>query len=214
MQSADPSASASGRYRRLSPFNTEVREVVGEIYEDLARNARIDGLLFHDDATLDDFEDASPAAGRRSRIGDCRFDRGPPRRPGPLRQKWTERKTEALIAFTHELARVGRYQGTIKTARNLYALPVLAPETGEWFAQSLPAFLAAYDYTAVMAMPLMEGAAKPDAWLDSLVRESGHNRARWRRRSSNCRAWTGGPGLRCQPAPLVAQLRSCSSWAR
>jgi len=172
VQSADPGASASGRYRRLTPFNTEVREVVGEIYEDLARNARIDGLLFHDDATLDDFEDVSD--GGRQALADW----GLPlsiealRADPALMQKWTERKTEALIAFTHELsARVGRYQGTIKTARNLYALPVMEPETRVHFAQSLPAFLAAYDYTAVMAMPLMEGAANPDAWLDSLVRE-------------------------------------------
>ncbi len=63
------------------------------------------------------------------------------------------------------------YRGAIKTARNLYARPVLEPASQAWFAQSLPDFLAAYDYTAVMAMPLMEGAAKPEAWLDALVRK-------------------------------------------
>lgn len=80
-------------------------------------------------------------------------------------------KSDALIAFTQELAtRVREREGVIKTARNLYALPVLDPKTESRFAQSLPAFLAAYDYTALMAMPLMEGSAKPDAWLDNLAR--------------------------------------------
>lgn len=172
VKSADPDAPASGRYRRLSPFSAEVRDVVGEIYEDLARNARIDGLLFHDDATLDDFEDASEPGrqalaewGLPASVEAIRADPA-------LMQRWADRKSEALIAFTHELTeRTGRYQGSIKTARNLYALPAMEPDTRIRFAQSLPAFLAAYDYTAVMAMPLMEGAAKPDAWLDSLVRK-------------------------------------------
>lgn len=172
VHSADPDAPASGRYRRLSPFSTQVRETVGEIYEDLARNARFDGLLFHDDATLDDFEDVSDAGrqalaewGLPDSVEAIRAD------PAQMR-KWAERKSESLIAFTHELAaRAGKYQGSIKTARNLYALPVMEPETSVRFAQSLPAFLAAYDYAAVMAMPFMEGAAQPDAWLESLVRK-------------------------------------------
>ncbi len=74
VESADPGASASGgRYRRLTPFSAQVRDTVGEIYEDLARHARFDGLLFHDDAMLDDFEDASAAAQQvLCRRGDCR----------------------------------------------------------------------------------------------------------------------------------------------
>jgi biofilm PGA synthesis lipoprotein PgaB len=88
-----------------------------------------------------------------------------------LSARWASRKTEALVAFTLELAqRARRYEGTLRTARNLYALPVLEPQTEARFAQSLPAFLAAYDYTALMAMPFMEGAAQPEAWLDRLVR--------------------------------------------
>lgn len=172
VHSADPDAPASGRYRRLSPFSTEVRETIGEIYEDLARNARFDGLLFHDDATLDDFEDVSDAG--RQALADWGLPDSVEaiRADSAAMQKWADRKSEALIGFTHELAaRAGKYQGSIKTARNLYALPVMEPETRVRFAQSLPAFLAAYDYTAVMAMPLMEGAEKPDAWLESLVRK-------------------------------------------
>ena len=173
VHSADPAAPASGsRYRRLTPFSAEVRDTVGEIYEDLARHARFDGLLFHDDATLDDFEDSSPAAqqayaewGLPPSIDAIRAD--------PLLfERWTQRKSATLTAFTLELAqRVRRYQGSIKTARNLYARPVIEPQSQARFAQSLPDFLSAYDYTALMAMPLLEGAARPDAWLEALVRK-------------------------------------------
>lgn len=173
VQSADADAvSAHPRYRRLSPFSADAQRVIGEIYEDLARHAPFDGLLFHDDAVLDDFEDASPPAlqtyqewGLPASVEAIRSD-------PQLLQRWTELKTRALIDFTGELAkRVRDYQGAIKTARNLYARPVLEPAAQAWFAQSLPDFLAAYDYTAVMAMPLMEGAGKPEAWLDVLVRK-------------------------------------------
>lgn len=171
VHSADPDAPASGRYRRLSPFSAQAREAIGEIYEDLARNARIDGLLFHDDATLDDFEDAS-AAGRQALAEWGLPDSVEVLRADPaLLRRWTERKTAALIAFTRELAdRVRVHQGTVKTARNMYALPVLDPQADVRFAQALPAFLDAYDYTAIMAMPFMEGAASPDRWLEGLVR--------------------------------------------
>jgi biofilm PGA synthesis lipoprotein PgaB len=171
VQSADPNAATSGRYRRLSPFSSEARRVIGEIYEDLARHARFDGLLFHDDATLDDFEDVS-VAGRQAlaQWGLPGFIEGIRADPA-LMQRWTGRKTAALIDFTRELAdRARQHQGVLKTARNLYALPALEPHTEAYFAQSLPAFLAAYDYTAVMAMPYMENAVKPDLWLDRLVR--------------------------------------------
>ena len=173
VQSAGADAApAHPRYRRLSPFSADAQRVIGEIYEDLASHAAFDGLLFHDDAVLDDFEDASPPAlqayqdwGLPPSVEAIRSD------PQRLR-RWTELKTRALIDFTGELAeRVRDYQGAIKTARNLYARPVLEPSARAWFAQSLPDFLAAYDYTTLMAMPLMEGAAKPDAWLDALVRK-------------------------------------------
>jgi biofilm PGA synthesis lipoprotein PgaB len=47
---------------------------------------------------------------------------------------------------------------------------VLNPGSEQWFAQSLPAFLAAYDEVAVMAMPRMEKAANPNKWLLNLAK--------------------------------------------
>jgi len=173
VRSIDPAAPASGgRYRRLTPFSAQVRETIGEIYEDLARHARIDGLLFHDDATLDEFEDASPAARETYAAWGLPASLEAIHADPQLFNAWSSRKTAALVSFTAELAqRVRRYQGTIRTARNLYAAPVLDSSAEARFAQSLPAFLAAYDYAALMAMPMLEGAQHPDAWFGALARK-------------------------------------------
>ena len=49
------------------------------------------------------------------------------------------------------------------------ARPVLEPASEAWFAQRLEPFLAAYDITALMAMPQLENADDPQAWLRSLA---------------------------------------------
>lgn len=157
-------------YRRLSPFNREVQRFVGDIYEDLAKNAHIAGLLFHDDAYLSDYEDASPWAlaaykawGLGESLEEIRSD------PQRFRQ-WSRRKTEYLAAWTRALAERARlYSQDLKTARNLYAAVVMDPRAESWFAQSLEVFLGHYDYTALMAMPYMENAGDPERWLRRLV---------------------------------------------
>jgi biofilm PGA synthesis lipoprotein PgaB len=161
------------QYRRLSPFDATVRARIGDLYEDLARYAIFDGLLFHDDALLSDFEDASPAAlrvytanGLPGSIAALRAD------PATL-QRWTQFKTRYLTDFTHELtAKVRAIRGPqVQTARNLFAEPMLNPDSEAWFAQNLDNFLANYDWTAPMAMPLMEGknVHQSGAWLEDLV---------------------------------------------
>jgi biofilm PGA synthesis lipoprotein PgaB len=81
-----------------------------------------------------------------------------------------EPRTQALIDFTLELkASAEKWRPKLKTVRNLYARPVLEPASQAWFAQRLDLFNHAYDYTALMAMPWMEGSGKPEAWLDTLV---------------------------------------------
>ncbi|SPA17546.1 putative polysaccharide deacetylase associated with biofilm formation; putative lipoprotein [Cupriavidus taiwanensis] len=161
------------QYRRLSPFDPVVRARIGDLYEDLARHAFFDGILFHDDALLGDFEDASApalaayrAAGLPGSIAELRAS------PEQM-QRWTRMKSRALVDFTHELTtRVREVRGpAIKTARNIFALPVLQPQSEAWFAQNLDDFLAAYDWTAPMAMPYMEQvpAGQENAWLDRMV---------------------------------------------
>ena len=139
---------ATDPYIRLSPWDPQVRQQVTDIYEDLARYASFNGILFHDDAVLTDVDD------------------------GP--QTTTRQKSQLLIGFTHALSlAVKHIRGPqIKTARNMFALPILQPESEAWFAQNLDDFLAEYDWTVPMAMPLMESvpADESDAWLARLVK--------------------------------------------
>ncbi|MDO9103798.1 MAG: poly-beta-1,6-N-acetyl-D-glucosamine N-deacetylase PgaB [Methylovulum sp.] len=158
-------------YTRLSPFQPEARAFVAEIYEDLAKYCNFDGVLFHDDGILSDYEDVSPVA-----LAFTHQAWGLPGQfeqlhaTGAMRLAWAQHKTELISQFTDELAnRVRTYRPGIKTARNMYALPLLKPYSEEWYAQSFETFLAHYDYVAIEAMPFMEEAEHPLEWLAELV---------------------------------------------
>jgi len=160
------------QYWRLSPFDARVRQQIAEIYEDLASHAFFDGLLFHDDALLGDFEDASPAAlaaYRAAGFGDIADIHVSPERL----HAWSRFKSLALIDFTLDLTdRVRAIRGPqIRTARNLYAQTILNPDAETWYAQNLDDFLAAYTWVAPMAMPRMENVPQKEelVWLDTLV---------------------------------------------
>lgn len=157
---------SQANYRRLSPFHPEAKRIIGEIYEDLAKYNWFNGVLFQDDAYLNDFEDANPKA------LDYYAHHGFPRsiaaiRKNPkLMQRWTRLKSKALVDFTDYLMqRVRRYRLVHKTARDIYAEAVLNPYAEEWYAQSLGLYLKHYDYPVVMAYPYMENAASPERWL-------------------------------------------------
>lgn len=161
-------------YTRLSPFNPEARQYVGEIYEDLAKHCNFNGILFHDDGILSDFEDVSPRAMEFSHDVwgmPAEFDKI--HASSELRLRWAQHKTELIGQFTDYLAdKVRYYRPYIKTARNFYSLPLLKPYSEEWYAQSFPAFLRHYDYVAVEAMPFMEEAEDPKKWLIELVQKT------------------------------------------
>ncbi len=157
---------------RLSPFSPEVRRVIGEIYEDLGAAGIFDGIAFHDDAILGDREDASPEA-----LAVYARDWGLPasveaiRGDPALSARWAREKTAYLVRFTEELRqRTERTRKPLRTSRSILAGPVLDPAAEAWTAQSFPAFLAAYDETAVMAMPFLENARDPDAFMERLLR--------------------------------------------
>lgn len=136
---------------RLDPTRPEAAALIGDLYEDLAISAHFTGLLFHDDAYLREDEvlaDGSTGAAR----------------------------TRRLIDFTRQLEqRAEHWRPKLVTVRNLFAQPVLEPASEAWFAQQLPAFNEAYDFTALMAMPYMESAARPTEWLEHLVRAVGRS---------------------------------------
>lgn len=132
---------------RLDPFLLDTQRIVGDIYEDLAAAGYAAGLLFGDDAVLRDDDGLSSSA------------------PLPGRTR-----TDALIAFTAELSRrAARWRPNLKTARNLLAAPVLDAAAERFTAHDLGRFAQSYDLVAVMAMPELENAAEPDAWLQQLV---------------------------------------------
>ncbi len=157
-------------YPRLSPFSSKARKIIREIYEDLAKSAVIDGILFHDDVTLSDYEDDSVMAraqyknwGLKSTVEEIRSDRSE-------FLQWTKLKTVYLDDFALELAQVVRnYRPDLKTARNLYAQVALNSNAQEWYSQSLSDSIKKYDYTAIMAMPYMEQANDAGAFYNQIL---------------------------------------------
>ncbi len=209
---AAPVASTDG-YQRLSPFDPRARQILGDLYEDLGRSSIFYGLVFHDDATLTDFEDASPSALKAYEQAGFGRDIGVIRADPEQMQRWTRFKSQALVELTRELAaRVKTQRGPqIITVRNMYALPVLRPESEQWFAQNLDDFLLAYDWTAVMAMPRMEGI--PDrravAWLNQLVDAVARHPQGLRRTVFEVQA-VDWPGKGQPPRPLAS--RQVAGW--
>lgn len=157
-------------YPRLSPFSPKAKKVIREIYRDLAKSSYIDGILFHDDVTLSDFEDDSPSAraqykkwGLSGSVTEIRSDR-------KQFDRWTKLKTDYLDHFAQQLAHIALdEQPGLKTARNLYAQVALNPNAEEWYAQSLSESIKHYDYTAIMAMPYMEQAEDSQQFYKDIV---------------------------------------------
>jgi biofilm PGA synthesis lipoprotein PgaB len=146
-------------YPRLSPFSPNVRKVIRELYEDLAKSSSIDGILFHDDVTLSDYEDDSQMAHEQYKKWGLKASVEAIRSDHAEYLRWTKLKTEYLDDFALELAQVARdYRPGVSTARNLYAQVALKENAQEWYAQSLADSIKKYDYTAIMAMPYMEQA--------------------------------------------------------
>jgi biofilm PGA synthesis lipoprotein PgaB len=157
-------------YIRLSPFAPRARKVIREIFEDLARAAPFEGLLFHDDVTLSDFEDASPWGLAAYKSWGLPPSVDEIRKSDDLLGRWTILKINALDDFAVELADIVRdLQPALKVARNLYARVVLNPKAEVWYSQALENSLVRYDFTAIMAMPYMEKAPEPDAFYRELV---------------------------------------------
>ena len=156
---------------------------------------------------LGDFEDAGPAAlaayqkaGLPGSIAALRAD------PETM-QRWTRYKSRHLVDFTAALAERARaVRGPrIKTARNLYAEPLLNPASEAWFAQNPDDFLDAYDWTAPMAMPYMEKCRRArnwPGWTASSTRWPGAGRTRWTGPCSSCRPSTGAPAPAGEPTPV------------
>jgi biofilm PGA synthesis lipoprotein PgaB len=168
---AMPAAQPAGRVRRLSPFDPDVRALIRDIYADLSAHAPLQGLLFSDDATLNDFEDATPSALAQYRQWDLPGDIAAIRADPALAARWAERKIGYLTDFSLELAALVRADhDDMRTARNLFAGVLEDPTSRQWFGQSYDNALASYDYVVLMAMPWLEDKGRrPDRWLEGLI---------------------------------------------
>lgn len=157
-------------YRRLSPFSPEARKTISGIYQDLAKSVPFNGILFHDDTTLSDYEDASPEALQAYAAIGLPTDLAKIRSNEADLQKWTAYKTKYIDDFAMQLAQqVRQYQPFLLTARNLYAQVALKPYAENWYSQSLEQSLKRYDFTAIMAMPYMEQAVNSDDFYRDIV---------------------------------------------
>ena len=157
-------------YPRLSPFSPRARKAIREIYEDLGRAATFDGILFHDDITLSDYEDGSRWALKQYKAWGLPQPMPELRTNPALLRRWTDHKIEWLDAFADSVAADVRQElPGLQTTRNLYAQVALNPESETWYSQSLQASLRHYDYTAIMVMPYMEQAPDPTAFYRKMV---------------------------------------------
>lgn len=170
-KSGDTTRPSQSWYKRLTPFSSDVRKLIYNLYEDLAAHSQIHGILFQDDAYLTDHEDYHPLAlaGYKERFGKDLLSVNLNDSP-ELAMNWSRHKTEVLIDFTkHLMEGVRRHRPNALFARNIYALLLTKPESEEWFAQNYELFLETYDQVVIMAYPQMEKVSQPSTWLEELV---------------------------------------------
>ena len=135
--------------------------MIKSIYNDLSFHAKFDGILFHDNVSLGDFESMS-SHGNQSAVNFT-----------------TKQKTDDLIKVTDQLAEgVKPYflfgTNSLRTARNIYALVITEPKAEALFAQNLSVLSKHYDTTVIMAMPYTEheqdiSEKEAKAWFETLI---------------------------------------------
>lgn len=157
-------------YPRLSPFSPKSQKVLKEIYEDLAKLPRIDGVIFHDDVTLTDYEDDSIFARKQYQKWGLPSNIAKIKANQATYEKWSMLKIDYLDDLALQLASIIQdgHPG-LKTARNLYAEVASNWFAHEWYGQGLTQSLKKYDYTAIMAMPYMEQATNPKKFYETIV---------------------------------------------
>jgi biofilm PGA synthesis lipoprotein PgaB len=147
-------------------------DAIAGVYRDLAIHANFDGLLFHDDGRFNELEDANPKAleAYKAEFGE-EFELAELANDTALTAQWASLRTRRLIELSEELAGVVReHRPSIKTARNLFAPALLdAPGAPLHLAQDYDAYLRAYDYVALMAMPGLEGAPDTERFYTDLA---------------------------------------------
>ncbi|CAB3748722.1 poly-beta-1,6-N-acetyl-D-glucosamine N-deacetylase PgaB [Paraburkholderia humisilvae] len=167
-----PADRRAAKMYRLSPFDPAAHAMIREIYEDLGKYSAFTGLLFGGDALLDDYEDAGRHAAQTFQRWGLPADIGAIRANPELMTRWTVGKTKYLVDLSLEVEKIvldSQNGGDVLTIRDLYA-DVLLDRTAEArFSQSYDAFLRAYDFVALLAMPGGERYGSINSRLDSLA---------------------------------------------
>ena len=151
------SQKSSHGYVRISPFDPKNIRFVAEIFSDFIQHNSVDGILYHDDITLSDYEDSSVVAQKTYRSWGFKDRTLLHNAKHPDQLKFAQYKTAYLDQFAAGISQILRkQQPNLLTARNMYAPVVLNPQSQQWFSQSQASTFAYYDYNAIMAMPYME----------------------------------------------------------
>ena len=169
------SHSAGGKqgYIRVSPFDPQNLKYVSEIYLDFMQSNSVDGILYHDDVTLSDYEDSSNIAKKMYQSWGFNSDQLLKQSKHPKPSQLAKFKTAYLDQFAEGISKIiKQQQPNMLTARNMYAPVVLDPESENWFSQSMPSTYQYYDYNAIMAMPYMEEADDHQQFYLDLIQQS------------------------------------------
>lgn len=161
-------------YTRLSAFDPKNFHYIYDIYKSLTDEVHIDGILFHDDITLNDYEDSSAFAMHTyQQWGFTDAEQILQNPQHPQQDKLAKAKTAYLDNLSLNLSnKLKQTQPWLKFARNSYAPVMLDPESEKWFAQSTRSTLQHYDYNAVMAMPYMEKASDHQQFYLKLIEKA------------------------------------------
>ena len=164
------------QYRRLTPFDPAVRARIQTLYHDMATSVTmLDGVAFHDDLLMSDFEDVSDPGLAAMRAAGFGIDILALRQDHDRSLAWARAKGRFMNDFSQELMTIVRavHGPTLRSARNLFIEPVINPDSEEWYGQNLGDCLNTYDYVMPMLMPYMEGVRQPEAiqdWMERAVK--------------------------------------------
>jgi poly-beta-1,6-N-acetyl-D-glucosamine N-deacetylase PgaB len=160
-------------YVRISPFDPKNLQYSTEIFLDLIQQHQLEGILYHDDITLNDFEDSSPKAMATYEAWGFPAQKMLTQPKHAQQLALAQYKTAYLDQAAERVSHILKLQQPqLRFARNMYAEAVLNPASEKWFSQSNASTYKHYDYNAIMAMPYMEKAENHREFYLNLIAQA------------------------------------------
>lgn len=173
LQYVEHSQGGKDGYIRLSPFTEENQNIIADIFTDFIQNNPVDGVLYHDDITLSDYEDSSEAAlnlYQKWGFNSAALLKNPLH---PDQMAFAQAKTAYLDQFAQRITQIlHQTRPQLLIARNMYAQVALDAKSEKWFSQSMQSTYQHYDYNAIMAMPYMEKATDHRQFYLNLIQQA------------------------------------------